>query len=240
MRTLENLSIVMMGASGGIGSATALRIAAPKVKIAFCSIDRKGLEDLAVRLEEKGAAVFHRVVDVTREAEVKDFIAAAAEKFGGADVLINFAGLSVSAKAEELTEQNYDLVMDVNVKGMFFGVKHFISHINEERGAQIINFGSMASKRANPAAPHYSAAKAAVNMFGQGLAEQLKKRNIRFTTMNPGPTDTTFFEGRIPKENRTKFMRAEDVAETIEFILTRDARIVFHDVMFDSFDFFKG
>jgi 3-oxoacyl-[acyl-carrier protein] reductase len=98
----------------------------------------------------------------------------------------------------------------------------------------------MASKRANPAAPHYSAAKAAVNMFSQSLAEQLKKRNIRFTVMNPGPTDTTFFEGRIPKENRTKFMQAKDVAETIEFILTRDARIVFHDMMFDSFEFFKG
>jgi NADP-dependent 3-hydroxy acid dehydrogenase YdfG len=240
MRKLTDLSIVMMGASGGIGSATALRIAAPGVKIALCSIDAPGLEKLSGQLTAKGAEIFHRVVDVTKETEIKSFIDDAAGKFGRVDVLMNFAGLSVTAKVGELTEEGYDLVMDVNVKGMFFGIKHFVAHVNEEIGAQIINFGSMASKRANAGAPHYSAAKAAVNMFSQGLAEQLKGKNIRITTMNPGPADTAFYEGRIAKDKRTKFMQADDVAEVVEFILTRDDRIVFHDVMFDSFAFYKG
>ena len=97
----------------------------------------------------------------------------------------------------------------------------------------------MAAKRANPNAPHYSAAKAAVNMLTDGLAQQLKARNIRMTVLNPGPTDTTFFEGRIPPEKRGDFLQADDIAELLEFIMTRDKRIVFHDVMRDSFAFYK-
>lgn len=238
--SLENRGIVLMGASGGIGSATALRLAGPKVHMAICSIDPKGLKELADSLTAKGAHVVSRVVDVTREEEVESFIKDVAQSFGKLDILINFAGLSVTATVESMTEEDYNKVMDVNVKGMFLGVKHFVPLVEVEQGAQIINFGSMAAKRANPGAPHYSAAKAAVNLFSQGLAQQLKNKNIKVTTLNPGPTDTTFFEGRIPKEKRTRFMQAEDVAEVIEFILTRDSRVVFHDVQFESFDFFKG
>ena len=240
MRDIANLSIVMMGASGGIGSACALQIARPGVKIALCSIDGPGLEKLAAQTRGKGADIFSSVVDVCSEKQIEDFINASTEKFGAADVLINFAGLSVTAAAGEFTEADYDRVMDVNVKGMFFGIKHFIKHVNDEKGALIINFGSMASKRANAAAPHYSAAKAAVNMFSQGLSEQLKKRNIRITVINPGPVNTSFYEGRIPPEKRTKFMEASDVAEVVEFVLSRDSRLVFHDLMFDSLEYFKG
>ena len=71
------------------------------------------------------------------------------------------------------------------------------------------------------------------------LAQQLKARNIRMTVINPGPTDTTFFEGRIPPEKRGDFLQADDIAELLEFIMTRDKRIVFHDVMLDSFAFYK-
>lgn len=238
--SLENRGIVLMGASGGIGSATALCLARPNVNMAICSIDEKGLKELADSLIEKGANVFVKVVDVTKEDEVSSFIGEAASLFGNLDILINFAGLSVTATVENLSEADYDKVMDVNVKGMFFGIKHFVPLVGLDRGAQIINFGSMAAKRANPGAPHYSAAKAAVNMFSAGLAQQLKSKNIKITTLNPGPTDTTFFEGRIPKEKRTRFMQADDVAEVIEFILTREAHIVFHDIEFESFEFFKG
>lgn len=240
MRTLENVSIVITGATGGMGSATALRIARPRMNLAICSLHAQKLEELVQRLTDKGTTVFYRVVDVTKEGEVQSFMQDAADKFGKLDVLLNFAGLSVTAKITELTEESYDQVMDVNVKGMFLSIKHFLPHVEEGKGALIVNLGSMASKRPNPSTPHYCAAKAAVNILSQGLAEQLKGKNIRITTLNPGPTDTTFFEGRIPKEKRTKFMKAEDVAEVIEFVLTRDPRIVFHDIMFDSFEYFKG
>ena len=179
------------------------------------------------------------VVDVTDDAQVRDYMQAVYDRFGRVDILINFAGLSITRKLEDFTAEDYDKVMNVNVKGMVFSTKAFAALADPAAGALVINIGSMAAKRANANAPHYSAAKAAVNMFTDGLAQQLKGKNIRFTVINPGPTDTTFFEGRIPPEKRGDFMRAGDIAEVLEFIMTRDARINFHELSFDSFAFFQ-
>lgn len=239
MRSLEGLTIVMVGASGGMGSATALQIAKPGVNIAMCASRKERLDPVAAQVEEKGATVFAEAVDITKVDQIQKFMDDVYARFGRVDVLINFAGLSVTAKIDQLTEADYDRVMDVNVKGMFFATQAFVSHVNEEEGALVINFGSMASKRPNPNAPHYSAAKAAVNFFTESLAQQLKSRNIRMTVINPGPTNTTFFEGRIPEEKRGDFMVASDIAEVLEFILTRDSYINVHDIMLDSFKFFK-
>lgn len=240
MRTLEGLSIILIGASGGMGSSTALRIAAPGVKIAICARREEKLLELAENLREKGAVVFAQKADVTKPSEIKSFIDGAVDKFGSADILVNFAGLSVTADLADITEEQYDLVMDVNVKGTLFAAKYFCDKVDRDRGALVINFGSMASKRANPSAAHYSGAKAAVNLMTNALSMQLGKNNIRFTTINPGPTDTDFFEGRIPPEKRTDFLEADDVAELLEFIMTRDERVLFHDVMLDSFHYYKG
>ncbi len=239
MRKLEGLSIIMMGASGGIGGATALQIAKPGVKIAICSVDPVELDNLAQQLKDKGATVYSKLVDVTKEEQVNAFMTESVEQFGRADILINFAGLSITAKLDELTEAGYDKVMDVNVKGMFLSTKAFVSHVDTEEGALVINFGSMAAKRANAGAPHYSAAKAAVNLFSDGLAQQLKSKNIRVTVINPGPTNTTFFAGRMAEDKLVNFMSATDVAELLEFVMTRDKRIIYHDVMFECFDFYK-
>lgn len=239
MRSLEGLTVVMMGATGGMGTATALQLAKPGVNLAFSSSKQERVDALSEKLAVTGANVFGAVVDVTDAAQVQAFMDAVYGKFGRVDVLINFAGLSITAKLDAFSVEQYNTVMDVNVKGMVFSTKAFASHVNSEEGALVINIGSMAAKRANPNAPHYSAAKAAVNMFTDGFAQQLKGQNIRFTVLNPGPTDTTFFEGRIPPEKRGDFMQASDIAEVIEFIVTREARINFHDISFDSFAFFK-
>ena len=239
MRSLEGLTIVLMGASGGMGTACALRLAKPGINIAVCSANPARVAELEKKLRPTGAGLYAAAVDVTDEAQVTAFMDAVYEKFGRVDILVNFAGLSITAKLESFTEADYDKVFGVNVKGMLFSTKAFAAHTDPEEGALVISFGSMAAKRANPNAPHYSAAKAAVNMLTDGLAQQLKARNIRMTVLNPGPTDTTFFEGRIPPEKRGDFLQADDIAELLEFIMTRDKRIVFHDVMLDSFAFYK-
>ena len=239
MKNINGLNAIMMGASGGIGSATCRVLAKHGVNFAICSIDAEGLEKLAEELRAAGAKVLAKVVNNTVEKEVDAFIDEAVATFGKPDVLINFAGLSITSKVGELSEANWDTVLNVNLKGMFLSSKAFIRHLDPEKGGQIINFGSMASKRPGATNPHYSAAKAAVNTFGQGMAQQYKADNLRVTTLNPGPVNTTFFAGRIPEDKRGDFMVANDVAEVIEFILTRDDRIVFHDVMFDSMAYFK-
>ena len=224
---------------GGMGTATALQLARPGVKIAFSSSRPEKVEALREKLASTGAEIFGAVVDVTEEAQAQRFMQEAKERFGRVDVLVNFAGLSITRKLEDFSEADYQTVMNVNVKGMAFSTKAFAALVDPEQGALVINFGSMAAKRANPNAPHYSAVKAAVNLFTEGFAQQLKGKNIRFTVLNPGPTDTSFFEGRIPPEKRGDFLQASDIAELLEFIITRDARVNFHDISLDSFAFFK-
>lgn len=239
MRSLKGLTIVMMGATGGMGTATALQLASQGVNIAFSSSNADRVTALQEKLANTGASIYGAVVNVTDCQQVDQFMDSVFQKFGQVDVLINFAGLSITAKLNDFTEEQYNTVMDVNVKGMVFSTKALASRVDPARGALVINIGSMAAKRANPNAPHYSAAKAAVNMFTDGFAQQMKSLNIRFTVLNPGPTDTTFFEGRIPPDKRTDFMKATDIAEVIEFVITRDSNINFHDISFDSFAFFK-
>jgi short-subunit dehydrogenase len=95
----------------------------------------------------------------------------------------------------------------------------------------------MAARRANPNAPVYCAAKAAVAMFSQGLALQAKERNVRVTTLMPGPTDTAFWGNRqVPRE---KFLQVDDVVAAVRFVLSLPDRVVVHELAFESFAFFK-
>jgi short-subunit dehydrogenase len=121
----------------------------------------------------------------------------------------------------------------VNLKGTFLCSKHFIAYADPVQGGLIVHMGSMAAKRANPKAPLYCTAKAAVNMFSQGLALQLKANNIRVTTLNPGATDTGFWGDRLVP--RDKFMTASDVAEVLLFVLRMNPNVVFHEIDFESF-----
>lgn len=240
MRDLEGLSIFLMGASGGMGSATALRLARPGVKLAICSIDGPGIDALAAKLRDKGAAVFKRRVDLTVEEETAAFFDDAVAEFGTADILLNYSGVSIGGNIEEFEYEKFQAILDVNLKTMFLGCKHFVRLADPDRYPMIINFGSMGAKRANAKSPYYCMAKAGILMFDDCLAQQLKAKNIRVTTMNPGPTDTSFFDGKLDKDKRVNFMQAEDVAEIIEFILTRNRRIVYHSLFFECYENFKA
>ncbi|MBC8080756.1 MAG: SDR family oxidoreductase [Gorillibacterium sp.] len=233
MISLKNKVAVIIGSTGGMGTVLVAELASQGVKLVLSSNDAEKLNELKAEYEGKGVSVIAAVVDVTNEKQVQSLFELAQETYGPVDILVNLAGVSIPAKVEAMEEDQYDITMDVNVKGTFLCCKHFIPVANKEGGAQIINIGSMAAKRANSGAPLYCSAKAAVNMFSQGLALQVKDQNIRVTTLNPGGTDTGFWGNRPVA--REKFLKASDVVEVMIFVLTRDNHIVFHDIAFESF-----
>lgn len=239
MRELTGLNIIMIGGNGGMGAATAKLIAKPGVCISVCGRKQETLDALEAEVKAKGADTYFKSVDITKVQEVTDFVNESVDKFGSADILINFAGLSINANLEDITEEQWDTVMDVNVKGTYFATQAFAKRVDAEKGALVINFASMASKRPMGLNPHYAAAKSAVSTITQALSNQMKKKNIKFTVMSPGPAATTFFAGRKTAEEMSKFMSADDIAETLEFIMLRSDRLVFHDVAFDSYAFFN-
>jgi len=226
MVDLKGKTIVVPGASGGMGRELCKLLAEEGARLAISSNDELQLKDLEAALKKKGCEVISMVIDVTSENDVGAFFQMVGASYGKADILVNLPGLSIPARIADMSVDQYDLTMDVNLKGTFLCSKHFIRLVGADEGGQIINIGSMASKRANPNAPLYCTAKAAVNMFSQGLALQLIEKKIRVTTLNPGPTDTAFWGDR-PMTSE-KFMKPSDVAEVNLFVMKMTPAVVIH------------
>lgn len=234
---LTGKAVVITGADGGMGRIIARSLAEEGARLALCSVCAEGLAEsvAALRADFKDAEILDAVVDVTCEAQVAAFLAAAGERFGKLDLLINLAGLSIPSKYAETDEAVYDKMMDVNVKGSFLTSKHFAAYANDP--ARIINIGSMAARNTNANAPIYCMAKAAVNKLSEGLLLQLGKQGIFVSTVNPGGADTPFWGTRTV--DKTKLMSGADVADVILFVAHLPSHIQLHAVDFESANRFR-
>lgn len=239
MAEIAGRVVVVTGAAGGMGRAIVSMLADEGARLALADLDSEGLEEIAAQVRDVGVEAVTDVMDITEQAQVERFLDQVGETYGRADALINLPGISVPAKIEEMAMEDFDTIIDVNVKGMFLSAKHFIPLVDSDKGGNIVVFSSMAAGRANPNAPVYCAAKAAVSMLSKGLALQVKEKNVRVSRILPGPTDTSGFWGDRPVP-REKFMRAEQVADVVRFVLSLPSNVVLHEVAFESFEFFSG
>lgn len=239
MNTLKNKNIIIMGANGGFGQAVAQKLAGHEANLALADLSEEAMTPLAKSCADSGAPkVTTASVNVTDESSVKTFFEKVRSELGGADILLYLPGLSVASPVTDMAESDYDKIVDVNLKGLFFAAKHFVPLTTPERAPLLSFISSQAATRANPNAPVYCAAKAAVSMLGQGLALQLMQKDIRVTAFKPGPVNTQGFWGDRPVP-REKFMQVEDVAKVIEFTFCLPDHVVMHEVSFESFAFFK-
>lgn len=235
----QDKRIVIIGAGGGFGQAVAQKLSEGGASVALGDVNAEPIEKLAAEAQSNGAAKsWNQTVDVTDEASVKSFFEGVQSEFGGADILLYLPGLSIASPVEAMEVKDYEKIVDVNLKGLFLASKHFIPLTDPEKHPLLSFISSQAATRANPNAPVYCAAKAAVSMFGQGLALQGMAKDIRVTAIKPGPVNTKGFWGDRPVP-REKFMQAEDVANVIDFVFCLPPHIVMHEVSFESFEFFK-
>lgn len=232
MREIAGLNVIITGASGGIGSCVCRKLAERGANLALASNDAEALASLADELSAR-TEIISGVVDVRSEADIESFTHRTVERFGAPDILLSLAGLSIPTKITELNIADYELMLDVNLKGSLLASKYFARAVDCERGGLIVNIGSMAAKRANANAPLYCTAKAAVNMLSAGMQQQFKEMNIRVTTLNPGGADTPFWGNR--PVDRAKLLRPDDIADVIVFVLECDSRIAFSELNFESF-----
>lgn len=238
MTEIRNQVVAITGATGGMGRAIAALLARDGAKLAIAGRDPEQVAMLEKDLAGQGTEVVSSVVDITVEDQVARFFAKAQQAFGRLDVLVNVPGVSIPGPIPAARLEDFERMFDVNVKGAFLAAKHFVGLVEESAGGLVINIGSMAAKRANPNAPLYCAAKAALAMMAEGLALQLAAKNIRVTTLSPGAADSQFWGTRpVPRE---KFLKVEDIAEMVAFILRLPSRIVIHDVAFESFEFLRS
>lgn len=239
MNTLKDKTIVLIGATGGIGQAVVTKLAQQGAKLALGGRNQTALDTLAESARADGAdKVCAQALDVISEESVADFYKCVGDTFGHADILLYLPGMSIASPITDMELSDYDRIVDVNLKGLFLSAKYYLPLTQPERDPLLSFVSSQAASRPNPNAPVYCAAKAAASMLGQGLGLQAMSKNVRVTNFKPGPVDTDGFWGDRPVP-REKFMQASDVAEVIEFVFSLPSHVVMHEVSFESFEFLK-
>lgn len=229
---LKDKVVLITGATGGIGNVICKRLAVEGAKVAMTSTNERLLLELVNDMKSLNPEVnvIYSVCDVTRESEVEQFIEKSKNSFGSFDLLINLAGLSIPTNYATITEDDYDKMMNVNLKGSLFTSKYFAKYANNP--SRIINTGSIAARVVNANAPVYCLVKTAVNKLSEGLLLQLGKQGIFVSTINPGGVDTRFWGER--KVDRSKLMSADDVADVYMFVAQLNSNIQLHCVDFES------
>lgn len=200
---LEGKVAVVTGGSTGIGLAIVKEFLQQGAKVAIASRTAHDLGDLPERLRLNPIAV---AADVSKSDDLTRLFDKTAESFGKIDVVVANAGVSKFAPLEQVTEDDFRWIFDINVKGMFFTVQNALPHLNS--GASIILTTSLGGHVGAPGAAMYYASKAAGRSLARSLAAELVGRNIRVNALSPGATDTSMFDRLGVSGDRLKALKA--------------------------------
>ncbi len=222
---LEGSRCVVTGGSTGIGLATARQLAAAGGRVAICARTAETLEAAATELRETGAEILSLRVDVSQEEEVDSLVRAVNEAWGGADLLVNNAGIGVFGTFVDLDIDDYDRVFGVNVRGLFLCSRAFAPGMVEQGGGVIVNVASLAGKNAFAGGAIYSASKHAVMGMSKSMMLDLRPHGVRVLTVCPGTVYTPFFD-RVDQFNpvEERSLQADDVAEMILHVVRLSER----------------
>jgi len=187
MKRAENKVVIVTGGALGIGRETCLLLAKEGAKVAVTDILDKEGQELAEEITQSGGIARFWHLDVTEEKEVEKVYSEVVKEFGKLDVTINNAGIAgVDKPTHELTEREWDAVMNVNVKGVFFCTKHAIPHMQKSGSGSIINLSSIYGLVGAGDIPSYHASKGAVRLMSKNDALIYAKDNIRVNSVHPG------------------------------------------------------
>ncbi|MEE8488419.1 MAG: SDR family oxidoreductase [Gemmatimonadota bacterium] len=213
---LEGSRCVVTGGSTGIGLSTARQLAEAGGRVAICARTAETLEAAATRLRETGAEILALQVDIGQEEEVDSLVRAVNEAWGGADLLVNNAGIGIFGTFVDLDIDDYDRVFGVNVRGLFLCSRAFAPGMIEQGGGVIVNVASLAGKNAFAGGAIYSASKHAVMGMSKSMMLDLRPHGVRVLTVCPGTVYTPFFD-RVEQFNpvEERSLQADDVAEMI-------------------------
>lgn len=236
---MTNKVIIITGASSGIGKATAKLLAEKGAKVVLTARSTDKLNALKKEIEDNKGEALVVSADVTNQSDFEAVVTNTLETYGTINALINNAGLMPLSFVEKLKTDEWNTMVDVNIKGVLNGVAAVLPTLIKNKGGNIINISSMAANRYFPGGAVYCATKSAVKMFSEGLRQELApKYGINVTSIEPGAvatsltdtiTDEDIKEKMADMQNMTT-LEAEDIANAIYYALSQPDRVNINDV----------
>jgi 3-oxoacyl-[acyl-carrier protein] reductase len=221
------------GAANGIGAATAKRFAQEGAHVCCADVDEDGLRRVVEEIRGSGGKATHALCDVSKKAEVDAAVQKAVSEFGGLHCVVNNAGITRDKMAKKLSEEDWDLVMSVNLKGTFLVCQAAINVMSDKKYGRISNTASVAV-RGNVGQSNYSASKAAIVGLTRTLALECARSNITVNCVAPGATDTPMF-ANVPEDIKQAIVKSiplqrmaspADIAAVHAFLCSDDASYV--------------
>ena len=236
---IEGKIVVITGASSGLGEATARRLSGHGALVALGARRMERIKALAEELGGSGKAIAIQT-DVTRCDQVKDLVDTAVKTYGRIDIMINNAGLMPQSLLESLRIDDWDRMIDVNIKGVLYGIAAALPYMKEQKAGHIINVSSVAGHKVGPGGAVYAATKHAVRALSEGLRQEVKPYNIRTTVISPGAVATELpnsvtdpaVSGRIHKLYEEVAIPADSFARAVAFAISQPDDVDINEILF--------
>lgn len=237
---LKDRGAIITGAARGIGKAIALILVREGARVALVDIEKERLETLKQEVEKKGGQAIPLSCDITKSSEVMAMVNQVYNVFGRIDILVNNAGIIRRGTIETVTEEDWDRVMEVNLKGTFLCSKAVVEVMKKQGYGKIVNVSSIAGKMGDiTSAPGYGPSKAGVDALTKTLARQLASYGINVNGVSPHAIETEM-SAQWSAERRKEIIasiplgrlgKPEDVAEAVLFLASDEASFITGEIL---------
>ncbi|HID1470701.1 TPA: SDR family oxidoreductase [Staphylococcus aureus] len=226
MTVLTDKIAVVTGAGSGIGEAIATLLHEEGAKVVLAGRNKDKLQNVANQLAQDSVKVVP--TDVTKKEEVDELIKIAQQTFGGLDIVINSAGQMLSSKITDYQVDEWDSMIDVNIKGTLYTAQAALPTMLEQSSGHLINIASISGFEVTKSSTIYSATKGAVHTITQGLEKELAKTGVKVTSISPGMVDTAITAAYNPTDR--KKLEPQDIAEAVLYALTQPSHVNVNEI----------
>ena len=236
---------MVTGASSGIGEATALQLAAEGATVAVVARRKDRLDDLAKRIEGDGGRALVIEADVTQREQAEAAVAQTVAGLGRLDTLVNNAGVMLLGPMEAAPVEEWQRMVELNVLGLMYCTHAALPHLvkaaedSPRRVSDLVNISSVAGRIARPGSGVYNATKFGVGAFSEGLRQEVTKRHVRVSLIEPGAVSTELVGHNRPEVQEMiagrfegmERLQSEDIADAVTYVVTRARHIAINEVL---------
>jgi len=234
-KRLEDRVAIVTGGARGIGKGICFRFADEGAKVAVFDVISGEAKKVAAEIVKSGGAALALKVDITKASEIEKAVKEVVAKFGKVDILVNNAGITRQCKVADMTDEVWDSVVEVNLKGVFLCCRAVIPHMKAQKYGKIVSIASILAQRGGAYYAHYGATKAGVVSFTQSLAIELGRHNINVNAIGPGIIDTPMSAGDVASELQQSLIKRiplrrigtpRDIANAALFLASDEAAYI--------------